>query len=95
MVVALILLQNMLNSASILTLTVALKVIASSDHQNNIIIRICIIRNIKKEVLHKIIGILFTEIHFLVSRAAAILKIAIYDRSGGRPSRRPGEFEKV
>ena len=53
------------------------------------------IENIKKEVLHKIVVLLLTEIHLLVSRVAAILKIAIYDRSGGRPLRRPGEFEIV
>ena len=52
-------------------------------------------QNIKHEVLHKIIAFLILEIHLLVPRAAAILKIAIYNRSGGRPSRRPGNFEIV
>ena len=52
-------------------------------------------KNIKNEVLHKIIAFLVLEIHLLVPRVTAILKIAIYDHSGGRPSRRPGHFEIV
>ena len=45
----------------------------------------------KIKVLHKIIALLVLKIPLL----AAILNIAIYDRSGDRLSRRPGETENV
>ena len=51
--------------------------------------------NHKNEVLHKIIAHLVFDMQLLELRLAAILKIAIYERSGGRPLRRPGEIEIV
>ena len=49
----------------------------------------------QNEVLHNTVTCYVHENHLLVPRVAAILNIAIYDRSGGRPSRRPGDFEIV
>ena len=51
--------------------------------------------NIKNEVLHKIIVLSVLMMHLLVLHMVAILNITIYDRSGDRPSRRPGEIELV
>ena len=50
-------------------------------------------KNIKNEVLNKNVALLVLEMHLLVLCVAAILNIAIYGHSGGRPSRRPSEIE--
>ena len=50
-------------------------------------------KNIKNEVLNKVVALLVLEMHLLVLRVAAILNIAVYGHSGGRPSRRPSEIE--
>ena len=52
-------------------------------------------KNIKNEVLNKIVALLVLEMHLLVLHLAAILSIVIYDHSEGRPSRRPSEIEIV
>ena len=67
----------------------------NSNQQTKSLIMISDPKNIKIEVLHKIIALLVLIMHLLVLQMAAILNIAIYDRSGDRPSRRPGEIELV
>ena len=56
------------------------------NQQNKSTIIISHPKNIKNEVLNKIVVLLVLEMHLLVLRVAAILNIAIYVHSRGRPS---------
>ena len=63
--------------------------------QNKSTIIISDSKNIKNEVLNKIVALLVLEMHLLVLHISAILNIAIYGHSGGHPSRHPSEIEIV
>ena len=65
------------------------------NQQNKSTIIISDPKNIKNEVLNKIVALLVFEMHLLVLRVAAILNITIYGHSGGHPSWRPSEIEIV
>ena len=65
------------------------------NQQNKSTIIIFDPKNIKNEVLNKIVALLVLEIHLLVLRVAAILNIVIYGHSRGHPSRRQSEIEIV
>ena len=65
------------------------------NQQNKSTIIISDPKNIKNEVLNKIVALLVLEMHLLVLRLAAILNSAVYGHSEGRPSRRPSEIELV
>ena len=65
------------------------------NQQNKSTIIISDPKNIKNEVLNTIVALLVLEMHLLVLFVAAILNIAIYGHSGGRPSRRPSKIEIV
>ena len=65
------------------------------NQQNKSTIIISDPKNIEHEVLNKTVALSVLEMHLLVLRMAAILNIAIYGHSGGRPSRRPSEIEIV
>ena len=62
------------------------------NQQNKSTIIISDPKNIKNEVLNKIVALLVLEMHLLVLLVVAILNIAIYGHSGGRPSQRPSEI---
>ena len=65
------------------------------NQQNKSTIIISDPKNIKNELLNKIVALLVPEMHLLVLRIGAILNIAIYGHSGGRLSRRSSEIEIV
>ena len=65
------------------------------NQQNKSTVIISDPKNIKNEVLNKIVALLVLEMHLLVLCVAAILNIAIYVHSEGRPSSRPSEIEIV
>ena len=68
-----------------------MKIILNQQNKSTIIISDP--KHIENEVLNKTVALLVLEMHLLVLRMAAILNIAIYGHSVGRPSRRPSEIE--